>query len=142
MGTLILILLIVVVAAMLAYSVYLLTLLVKAYLRLKRVSEQRDYEILLYAALPTSSVDDLVPLIPTDADPRLLANVLERIAAQNEGEIRAKAIELYQRMGLHERRLREMEKGGPREKESARQKLESLGLTAPGEKEAPAEEGA
>jgi hypothetical protein len=145
MGTVLLLLLILIVAAILAYAVYLLTLLVRAYLRLKQLTLQRDYEIMLYAALPSSSVDELVGLVPSDADLNILATVLERIATQNEGDLRRKSIELYRMMGIYDQRLREIEKGKPKKKALALQKLESLGLptSVEGTEEAgPAAEGA
>ena len=86
--------------ALLAYGTYLLVRIAGIWKKLRVLNAQRDYEILLSAALPQASVEELLQLIPEGYSRRHLAGALERMTRVAEGESLRKLLELRERLGL------------------------------------------
>ncbi len=114
--------------ALMAYGAYLVARIAGIYLRLRGLSRQRDYEMLLYAALPSAEADQLTALFPCGAGDRLLGEVLERMGRDTDGELREKVVLLYRELGFYERRRREAGKGRPAGRARAREALAAMGL--------------
>ncbi len=96
------IVLIILTLALLAYGTYLLVRIAGIWRRLRTLNAQRHYEILLSAALPKASVEELLQLLPDGYSRRHLAGALENMRGLAEGESRAKVQELQRRLGLRE----------------------------------------
>lgn len=128
MGTVLYVMLVLATVALLGYGIYLLVRIARIYRRLRGLNLQRDYETMLYAALPGADVDEMAALIPDDVRGDLLAEVLERMAGDTGGELKDKVVRLYRELGYYDRRLREADKGRPSKREEARRRLAALGL--------------
>ncbi len=89
-------------AAMLAYGLFLVARIVKAMRRLRALGAQRNYETIISAALPRASVDEVLRILPSGAPDRHLSAVLERMASTTDGELRQKVLELQRRLWMGE----------------------------------------
>lgn len=130
MGTWLTVIFMLVLLALIGYGIYLVVRIARIYRRLQGLTLQRDYETMLYAALPSIGMDEVGKLVPAGADDDLLAEVLERMGRDTDGELREKVVRLYRELGFYDRRLREAEKGRPARREKARETLDAMGLAA------------
>lgn len=130
MGTVLYVMLVLATVALLGYGIYLLVRIAGIYRRLRGLNLQRDYETMLYAALPGADVDEIAALIPDDVRGDLLGEVLERMARDTDGKLKDKVVRLYRQLGYYDRRLRETERGRPARRAEAREKLAAMGLPA------------
>jgi hypothetical protein len=86
-------------SAMLAYGIYLMLRIAGTWRKLRDLNLQRNYETLLYAALPHADVDEILGMLPRGASDRHLAAALKRMALSTEGEMLLKVLELQERLG-------------------------------------------
>ena len=111
MGSLLFVMFMLVLVACIVYGIYLVVRIARIYSRMRGLNLQRDYETMLYAALPTVGLDEVAGLVPAGVDRDLLAEVLERMGRDTEGELKEKVVRLYRELGFYDRRLRETETG-------------------------------
>lgn len=116
--------------ALICYGVYLVVRVAMIYFRLRRLNVQRNYETVLYAALPGTAMDKLTELVPRDYRNDLLIEVLERMGGDSEGELKEKVVYLYRQLGFYDRRLKEQEKGRSKKQQQIRRKLAAMDLPA------------
>ncbi len=114
--------------ALICYGVFLVVRVAMIYFRLRRLNVQRNYETVLYAALPGTDMDKLTELIPEDSRNSLMVEVLERMGSDSEGELKEKVVYLYRQLGFYDRRLKEQAKGGSKKQQKIRQKLAAMDL--------------
>jgi hypothetical protein len=122
-------LILLVLMALIIYGIYLVVRVIMIYLRLRQLNVQRNYETVLYTALPGTAMDELTALIPEDYHNKLLIEVLERMGNDSEGELKEKVVYLYRQLGFYDRRLKELEKSGSKkQQQKIREKLAGLDL--------------
>ena len=114
--------------ALICYGVFLVVRVAMIYFRLRRLNVQRNYETVLYTALPGTAMDKLTELIPEDSRDALMVEVLERMGSDSEGELKEKVVYLYRQLGFYDRRLKEQAKGRSKKQQEIRQKLAAMDL--------------
>ncbi|WP_458011299.1 hypothetical protein [Candidatus Solincola sp.] len=121
MGRILLYLLAAVVLALAVFSLYLLARIVKIYRRARTLETMRNYETILYAALPRISPEEALRDLLRDPHPAALEEVLLRMGEQADGPLRKKVERIYGLAGFTARRMRELgSRSAARRAEAAR----------------------
>ncbi len=105
MGSAVLVIMILALFALAIYGLYLLSRIATAYKKIRRLNQMRYYETLLYSALGKAEVEEVLSLIPAGTKMDLLEEVLVRMGANSQGQLRDKIISLYDRLGFYQTRV-------------------------------------
>jgi HEAT repeat protein len=108
MGVVLSYILLVLVAALAIFAVYLLIRILRIFYRARKLDMMRNYETILYAALrklgPERTLDTLLP----NPDPKILEEVLLRMGDEGAEGWKDRVIELYRLSGFTEKRLNQL----------------------------------
>lgn len=120
-------LLLAVLFALAAFALYLFVRIVKIYRRARRLEIMRNYETILYAALPRIAPETAMRDLFPKPDLAALEEVLLRIGDQAEGVLRKKVGELYNLAGYTEKRIRQLRARSPLKRADAARRLGRIG---------------
>ncbi len=121
MGTILFYLLLFIVVALAASAFYLLVRIIGIYLRARRLETMRNYETILYAALPKLGPEDTLRALLPQPDSAALEEVLLRMGDEAEGEWKEQVIQVYRIRGYADKRLRQLRSHSkPRRSDAAR----------------------
>ncbi|MBC7247400.1 MAG: HEAT repeat domain-containing protein [Actinobacteria bacterium] len=127
MGVILFYLLLLIVIALAATAFYLLVRIIGIYRRARRLETMRNYETILYAALPKLSPEEAMRSLLPEPDEVALEEVLLRMGDEAEGEWKEKVIQVYRTRGYAEKRLRQLRSRSKSRRSQAARRLGRIG---------------
>lgn len=128
MGVVLYYLLVVIVAVLAAVAVYLLVRIFMIYARARRLETMRNYETILYAALPRITAEEALRALLRERDDAALEEVLLRMRDQADTTWKDKVVELYRLAGYAENRLRQLSSPSRSRRSEAARRLGRMGI--------------
>jgi HEAT repeat protein len=96
------------IASLAVFAIYLLVRILRVYFKARRLEKMRNYEIILYTALPQLGPERILDTLLTDPDPKILEEVLLRMGDEGAEGWKDKVIALYGLGGFTDKRMKQL----------------------------------